>query len=164
MKAGIIFTLLVGLLLALPMYGESTDQPQNIKKSETDPEIDEVYVAHPELPRITAEGLKKLMDEKGEYVLVDSRDSASYNKGHIKGAINIHYDPSGDPMAREMTLMALPMDKLIIIYCNCEDDEISANMMLELYDLGYDLNMIKIVSRGILRWNELGYPLIATEK
>ncbi|MFC1839536.1 rhodanese-like domain-containing protein [Thermodesulfobacteriota bacterium] len=72
---------------------------------------------HPELPRITAEELKKLIDEKGEFILVDSRDSGSYNKEHIKGAINIHFDPTGDPMARRMTLMAIPMDKLIVVYC-----------------------------------------------
>jgi hypothetical protein len=72
---------------------------------------------HPELPRITAEELKELIDNKSEFILVDSRDSGSYSKEHIKGAINIHFDPAGDPMVRRMTLMALPMDKLIVIYC-----------------------------------------------
>jgi 3-mercaptopyruvate sulfurtransferase SseA len=42
----------------------------------------------------------------------------SYNQGHIKGAINIYYDPTGDPTSLEMMLMGLPMDKLIIIYCS----------------------------------------------
>ena len=72
---------------------------------------------HPELPRITAEELKELIDNKSEFILVDSRDSGSYSKEHIKGAINIHFDPAGDPMVRRMTLMALPMDKIIVIYC-----------------------------------------------
>ena len=103
MKKGVILTLLVGLLLALTTPGAGND---------------EADVAYPEVSRITAEELKHLMDTKGEYVLVDTRDSYSYDYGHIKGAINIYYNPTGDPLAREMMLMALPMDKLIIIYCS----------------------------------------------
>ena len=102
MKKGVILTLLVGLLLALTTPGAGND---------------EANMAYPEVSRITAEELKHLMEENGEYVLVDTRDSFSYNYGHIKGAINIYYDSTGDPLGREMMLMALPMDKLIIIYC-----------------------------------------------
>ncbi len=162
MKIKAILTLLAGISFALPTLGESIDQSEKVTKENTDPGMDEAYVAHPELPRITAKGLKQLINKEYEFVLVDSRDNASYDKEHIKGAINIYYDPVGDHMAREMTMMALPMDKLIVIYCACEDDEISASMALELYDLGYDLDKIKLLSRGILQWRELGYPLVAT--
>lgn len=78
---------------------------------------DGVVLAHPEVLRITAEELKQLLDEDADIVIVDTRDSISYNYGHIPGAINIYYDPNGDPMTREMTLVALPMDKLIVLYC-----------------------------------------------
>ena len=103
MKKGIILTLLAGLLLFLPMQGFSAEEDE---------------VAYPEVFRITAEELKQLIDGEGEYVLVDSRDSMSYDQGHIEGAINIYYDPTGDPTALEMMLIGLPMDKLIIIYCS----------------------------------------------
>ena len=79
---------------------------------------EEDEVAYPEVFRITAEELKQLIDEQGEYVLVDSRDSMSYDQGHIEGAINIYYNPTGDPNALEMMLIGLPMDKLIVIYCS----------------------------------------------
>jgi len=101
MKKGIISILLFGIFLVLPTSGQSADK-----------------MAHPEIPRITAQELKQLMDNKSEYLLIDTRDGGSYSKGHIKGAINIQFDPSGDPMARKMTLMALPTDKLIITYCD----------------------------------------------
>lgn len=78
---------------------------------------DGVVLAHPEVPRITAEELKKLIDGNSDIVIVDTRDSLSYEYGHIPGAINIYYDPNGDPMTREMTLVALPADKLIVLYC-----------------------------------------------
>ncbi len=78
---------------------------------------DGVVLAHPEVPRITAEELKQLVDSKADIVIVDTRDSLSYSYGHIPGAINIYYDPNGDPTTREMTLVALPADKLIALYC-----------------------------------------------
>jgi len=36
----------------------------------------------------------QLINEKNEYMLIDSLDSGSYNKEHIEGAINIHFDPA----------------------------------------------------------------------
>jgi predicted sulfurtransferase len=103
MKIRTILALLVGLSLLLPMQGFSSEEDEMV---------------HPEIPRITAEELKQLIDEEGDYVLVDARDSMSYDQGHIKGAINIFYDPTGDPVSIEMMLIGLPMDKLIIIYCS----------------------------------------------
>jgi 3-mercaptopyruvate sulfurtransferase SseA len=116
--------------------------------------------AHPELSRIKAKELKQLMDKKSEIILIDSRDSGKYNSGHIEGAVNIHFDPSGDPNVRNMTLMALPMDKLIIIYGDNEDEKASAGLALELYDLGCDMDNLKILSGGAAQWKKQGYPLL----
>jgi rhodanese-related sulfurtransferase len=74
-------------------------------------------LAHPEVERISSEELKQLIDEDVDIVIVDSRDGLSYEYGHIEGAINIYYDPTGDPAIRAMTLVALPADKLIVLYC-----------------------------------------------
>ena len=117
-------------------------------------------VVLPDLPRISVEELKRMIDENAEVVIVDTRDSGSYSAGHIKGAINIHYDATSDPMQRQMMLIALPMDKLIVTYCDCTDDANSANVVQELYDLGYDLDKLKVLSGGSLRWVELKYPLV----
>ena len=78
---------------------------------------DGAALPNPGISRISAEQLKKLIDEKSDIVIVDTRDSLSYEYGHIPGAINIYYDPNGDPATREMTLVALPADKLIVLYC-----------------------------------------------
>ncbi|HEY5567895.1 MAG TPA: rhodanese-like domain-containing protein [Gammaproteobacteria bacterium] len=78
---------------------------------------DGVVLAHPEVPRITAEELRQLIDEKADVVIVDTRDALSYEYGHIPGAINIYYDPTADPTTRELILVALPGDKLIALYC-----------------------------------------------
>lgn len=116
-------------------------------------------VVLPNLPRITAEELRQLIDKKADFVAVDVRDSGSYEAGHIKGAVNIYYDAAADPMDRQMMLIALPMDKLIVTYCDCTDDASSANMAQELYKLGYDRDKIKVLSGGSLRWVELKYPM-----
>ena len=120
-------------------------------------------VVLPDLPRISVEELKEMIDEGADLVTVDTRDGGSYGAGHIKGAINIQYDPTSDPMARQMMLIALPMDKLIVTYCDCTDDANSAQMAEELYQLGYDRDKIKVLSGGSLRWVELKYPLEKTE-
>ena len=72
---------------------------------------------HPEVLRITPQELKALIDSGTPPVIVDTRDGLSYSVGHVPGAINIYYDPAGDPMNREMMLVALPMDKLVVLYC-----------------------------------------------
>jgi rhodanese-related sulfurtransferase len=117
-------------------------------------------VVLPHIPRITVEELKQMIDKGEEVIAVDTRDSGSYEAGHIKGAVNIYYDPTSDPMARQMMLIALPMDKLIVTYCDCTDDSSSANMAEELYQLGYDRDKIKVLSGGSLRWVELKYPMV----
>jgi rhodanese-related sulfurtransferase len=114
----------------------------------------------PNIPRITAEELRQLIDKGADLVAVDVRDSGSYEAGHIKGAVNIYYDPTGDPMDRQMMLIALPMDKLIVTYCDCTDDASSANVAQELYKLGYDRDKIRVLAGGSLRWVELKYPLV----
>jgi len=117
-------------------------------------------VVFPDLPRISAEELKPMTEKSGDFVIVDVRDSGSYEAGHIKGAINIYYNPTADPMDRQMMLVALPMDKLIVTYCDCTDDASSANIAQELYKLGYDKDKVKILAGGSLRWVELKYPMV----
>jgi rhodanese-related sulfurtransferase len=120
----------------------------------------EENVVLPEIPRISVEDLKEMVDEGGDFVVVDVRDAGSYSAGHIKGAVNIHYDSTADPMERQMMLLALPMDKLIVTYCDCTDDASSATIADELYILGYEREKIKVLSGGSLRWVELGYPMV----
>jgi rhodanese-related sulfurtransferase len=117
-------------------------------------------VVLPQVLRIKAEALKEMIDKGSDLVIVDVRDSGSYAAGHIKGAVNIQYDPTADPMDRQMRLLALNMEKLIVTYCDCTDDASSANIAEELYKLGYDRDKTKALSGGSLRWVELKYPLV----
>lgn len=64
-----------------------------------------------EAPRIKAEEVRELL-KKEQAVLVDVRGEASYEAGHIKGALNIPYSDIRE-RAKE-----LPRDKKIITYCS----------------------------------------------
>jgi rhodanese-related sulfurtransferase len=68
--------------------------------------------------RITCEELKAAIDAREGIVVIDTRRNSSYNVEHIPGAVNIHYDPSGDPAERKMRLGALPGDRMLVFYCN----------------------------------------------
>jgi rhodanese-related sulfurtransferase len=74
-------------------------------------------LAHARAPRISVEELKRLLEQKADIVVVDTRDSGSYDGSHIPGAVNIYYDEAGNPTDSETALAALPMDKPIVIYC-----------------------------------------------
>jgi rhodanese-related sulfurtransferase len=94
------------------------------------------WLDYPEVPRITAEELKKLVEAKSQLVIVDTRDIASFNEEHIPRALNIPYDDtpvsaSIDPydlaglteddldtgLRMDAKLRWLPKDQLIVLYC-----------------------------------------------
>jgi rhodanese-related sulfurtransferase len=114
-----------------------------------------------EVPRITCEDLKQLMDKGERLVIIDTRATSGYREEHIKGAINIYYNPAGDPVERAMTFTALPADRPLVIYCDCIDESDSAIMTQELKFQRYDIDDVRVLKLGFMRWKELGYP---TEK
>jgi len=69
----------------------------------------------PELPRISAEDLKVIYDNRDPLVLVDVRDRPQYDSGYIPGARNIPNEPEADSLSK---LKQLPKDRLIVLYCD----------------------------------------------
>jgi rhodanese-related sulfurtransferase len=109
------------------------------------------------MPRITAEELKKLMDEGADVVVVDTLYPYWYKRGHIKGAINFPW--AG--VIKEPT--ALPRTKLVVLYCDCECEETSADVAVQLSrDWGY--TNIRVLQGGWVEWTKLGYPTQKGEK
>lgn len=113
------------------------------------------------IARITCEDLMKMIKKGEKAVIVDTRAPTYYKDDHIKSAINIFYNPSGDPFERQMTFMSLPADKPLVIYCECSDESDSSLMANEIKNQRYEIENIKVLLQGINRWKELGYP---TEK
>lgn len=116
----------------------------------------------PQVTRVTAEEVERLMKE-GKVVIVDTDDPEAYAAEHIKGAVNIAYDPTVETRQQDQLLSALPGDRLIVFYCNCPHEEDSAPMVLEMWELGYDHDKVKALQGGLTRWEQLKFPLAGTD-
>jgi rhodanese-related sulfurtransferase len=93
--------------------------------------------------RINREDAMKLV-RQNKAVYVDVRSRASYDKGHIKGALSI---PRSELMTR---FKEVPPGKMIITYCACKEHEhTSAAAVLELNAHG-----VKNAAALIGGWNE----------
>jgi rhodanese-related sulfurtransferase len=161
---------LAGLLLLLPvalssrsMAEESKQASSSAKTSQGGAASAKEALPFPDVPRITAEEVARLMKDKGSIVLVDTDDPEVYEAEHIQGAINIPFDPTGDIRDKDQTLSVLPGDRLIVFYCNCPHEEDSAPMVQEMWQLGYDRDKVKTLEGGLNRWEKLGYPLVGTD-
>jgi rhodanese-related sulfurtransferase len=136
--------------------------PENSQKSSASDAAKD-KLPFPDVPRITAQEVQQRMKEKGDVVIVDTDDSVTYGAEHIKGAVNIYYDPTQDVTNADQTLQALPGDKLIVFYCNCPHEEDSAPVVKEMWQLGYARDKVKALEGGLTRWEQLGYPLAGTD-
>lgn len=160
--AGFFLGFLMLMPAALSSHALPNDSPQAssaAKANQNNSASAKEKIPLPQVPRITAEEVQRQMKDKGNVVLVDTDDSESYADEHIKGAVNITYDPTADPRAQDETLSALPGDKLIVFYCNCPHEEDSAPLVLEMWQLNYDHDKVKALQGGLSRWEQLKYPL-----
>ncbi len=100
---------------------------------------------------ITTKELKQKIDNKEEFILIDCRTKAEYEKGHIDGPILIPYDELKE---RHLELNA-DKGSQIIIYCRTGHRSLIGAKILE--SLGY--TDVTNVLGGILDWIENGYKI-----
>lgn len=140
-----------------PPVTETPTSPPVIKVPMNDGEPLVLYTTIPtsqaEIPRITPEDLKAIMDKGEPVIIVDCNQKGSYKNQHIPGAINIPWSFSGlkeDP--------GLSRSTLIVAYCACEHEEDSAVVAMQMItQFGY--RNIKLLLDGNPKWEYLGYPL-----
>ncbi len=78
-----------------------------------------------EIPRITIQELKGVLDEGTSVVILDTQPKVVYEKGHIKGALSF-------PWKTRITAQdtaGLPHNKLIVTYCDCGPGEADSTHM-----------------------------------
>jgi rhodanese-related sulfurtransferase len=126
-------------------------------------ESSKIKLAHPEVLRIAALEVKQLIANKADIVIIDTQPAENYEMWHIPTAVNIPYISTANPTDRELMLKALSMDKLVVIYCLCEEGTDSARMAMELIRLGYNHDKIRVLEGGLIKWDERGYPMIKTK-
>ncbi|HEU4520995.1 MAG TPA: rhodanese-like domain-containing protein [Thermoanaerobaculia bacterium] len=103
--------------------------------------------------RITREEAIKLVREN-KAVYVDVRSKATFDKGHIKGALSI---PNSQLMSR---IRELPAGKTVITYCACVKEHSAAVAVVNLNSAGWK-NAAALVG-GWDEWKALNLPIEAT--
>ena len=119
-----------------------------------------VRLAHPEVPRMPARELAQLIRKNADIIIVDTQPADGYQMWHIPSAINITFDAMADPSDRQLRLMELPANKPIVVYCLCEEGSDSARIALELWQMGYSHEKVKVLEGGLVSWDEKGYPIV----
>ncbi len=113
-----------------------------------------VDVFSSEFQSISPEELKKLIETKANTFVVDVQPKIAYEIGHIKGAINFPWE------SEIKGPVALPKDTLLILYCDCADEEDSTHMAEQLSkEWGYKRGNIKLLKGGWSGWLKMGYPV-----
>jgi rhodanese-related sulfurtransferase len=122
------------------------NEQTNAPRAEATPRADGVRL-------VTVEELSRLL-ERGEAVALDVRGSVEFELGHIKGAVAM---PLGLVAKRASEL---PKEKLIVPYCACSAEQISARAVEELKKQGYE-NAAALVG-GWDEWVRAGLPVEGT--
>lgn len=86
-----------------------------------------------------------------EFVLLDVRSPALFEKGHVPGAINL---PQGKIVASKMS--AYPSETLFVTYCAGPHCNGAVRGAVRLARLGF---AVKIMAGGITGWMDEGFEL-----
>ena len=109
----------------------------------------------PEVPRITLDELKALIESKANVAILDVRPKESYDLGHIKGAVSYPWKPN----LTEVDLEMLPPGDPIVTYCDCGPSEHdSADVAQQLIKLGVPGKVVVLADPSIEGWLAAGYP------
>lgn len=84
---------------------------------------------------INFEQLKSKL-ENPKLFIIDARSPEKYSESHIKNAVNIYPFMENDQEYYRM-LNEIPMDKIIVVYCDGGNCDLSHEVVNTLMDLGY---------------------------
>lgn len=118
---GILFIIILLLSISCTGSGETatttatTTTTTGIPGPPSAEELAAQDFVHPELPRITCEQLKQMIDNGEPLVVVDTRLEFFFNMGQLPQSINIPFQQEDEQTA---SFLALPKDKPIIFYCD----------------------------------------------
>ncbi|MDP2834300.1 MAG: rhodanese-like domain-containing protein [Pseudomonadota bacterium] len=163
-------TLIAALFAGLAFAGTSAQALTSISK-ETDVEMVAIKLANEAVKGgyklITIEEVKKMLDAKEDFILVDAHPKWEYEMGYIDGARwfgfqsntvdNWEKDVTDGPRSQAEYLAVLGSDKnkKIVIYCGFTKCGRSHNAAMWAKKLGYT-NVYRAPG-GITVWKDLGY-------
>ena len=112
---------------------------------------------------ITREELKKWMDEKTDFVLIDVLAQGSYDARHLPGAV--HAGVHEDGFLEKVSQLVPDKNKQVVVYCSSFTCQASPLAAKKLVEAGY-MNVYDFTG-GLADWQDAGYLFegeIAEEK
>lgn len=109
---------------------------------------------------ITSDELKKWVDEKKDFVLIDVLSEASYELRHLPGAKNA--DPTNPDFLKQVAKIAPDKNKPVVVYCASFTCQLSPFAAKKLADAGY--KNVYDFKGGLADWQDAGYPFEGEQK
>lgn len=103
---------------------------------------------------VRKETLKKMIEEKDDFELINVLGPESFEAKHIPGSINI---PIDERFEENMTKKVADKKRKIVVYCASKECHASEKAAEKLDELGYK-NVLKYEG-GVKEWEESGYEL-----
>jgi rhodanese-related sulfurtransferase len=110
-----------------------------------------VKEAKASIREVSADELKKMMDEKEKIVILDVRDKEEFETGYIPGAINL----SRGMLEFRITMLIPDRNARVIVYCGVDLRGPLATRTLN--EMGYK-NAVNLIG-GLKAWKAAGYPI-----
>lgn len=90
---------------------------------------------------------------KDNVIWIDARSQTEYEKGHIKGAVNISVVDVNDK------INAVPKEKNLVIYCSGEGCGESRAVGMLFIEKGFKQPKVRVLRQGYKDWKDAGYPV-----
>ena len=110
----------------------------------------------PATPIIGVFDVKKKIDNKDDFLLVDVRSKEDFKAGHVQGATNMPINAF-----RQGSYTTLPVNKDLVLMCYGEGCPFSTEASEILYSNGYQ--QLFDMSAGISGWMSAGLPIIEAQ-
>ena len=102
---------------------------------------------------ISAETLKKMIDDKANLRIIDSRREKDYWEEHIEAAVSL---PATDTNAQTLDGIVIDLDTKLVFYCQnlrCQASTIAASKAI-----GAGYKYVYEFSGGLDEWKKNGFP------
>lgn len=159
MKKIIVFVTLASTLLFMTVSGHlgkilskyDTPIAKFMNPNETESAVIS-WVDYAGPKRVSADGIASLMHYEGDQmVIIDARDEASYNKGHIKNAINI---PTTQLSSLELSKVIPTGQTPVVLYCEEVTCQKAIRALYDVSRVGY--TNLHYYQDGQEEWGRLG--------
>jgi len=89
---------------------------------------------------------------RSKTIWIDTRDEDIFNRGHIKGAVNIPLEDL------DLVIDSIPRNKPLMLYCENASCDSSTAMGRILIENGFKQGKVRVFKGGYDKWKKAGYP------